>query len=449
MIVLYYLLVLAVLALAGPFLLLRRKSRFGLAQKLGVITPEVRQKSRLPGTRVWFHTVSVGEFNATLPLLVAFRAQHPQAHIFVSTSTGTGQQLAREKVGDWATVFYFPFDLPWACNSWLDAIKPDVVAITETELWPGFTYECKKRSIKLISVNGRISPRSFERYKILSPIFSPVIERFDAIAAQSQTEAMRYVSLGASPEVVRICGNMKFDGMTPISEEQSHALRSSLGLGADDMLLVGGSTHEGEEAALLHAVKAVAEKYPNGQRLRLVLAPRHPERFQRVFQVVEGAGYRVRSYSRQEAFERDNDVFVVDTIGQLMNFYSLASIAFVGGTLAPIGGHNLSEPYLYSVPVLCGPHVEKTRDVAESLSQRGALGKVENAAALAEAVINLYTSPEQRQKIGAAGKLFVDSSQGAVARTMIVLNYVLPRKETAEQLDYQESSFAISGDPQR
>jgi 3-deoxy-D-manno-octulosonic-acid transferase len=426
MIALYYLGFTILLAVVGPLLLLfKKKARIGLKQKLGFVPRRIQPPPSVgvQSKRIWFHTVSVGEFNATHQLIALFQQQHPDWQIFVSTTTGTGQALAQEKVGDWATVFYFPYDTPWAINNWLDRVQPDVVAIAETEIWPGFVHECVKRHIKLCLVNGRISPRSFEHYKIYAPFISSTFGSFTKIAAQSEQEAFRYRSLGAGPGVVQICGNMKFDGMRAATSEQRDELRRKLQIQQNDTVLVAGSTHEGEESALLEALtKLVARKKNGDGNIRLIIAPRHPERFQRAYQVVESYGFRARCFSRDEAFERENDVYVLDTIGQLMKFYSLATIAFVGGTIARIGGHNIVEPCIYEVPVVCGPHVQKTRDVASALKETGGIVQIERAEDLFQVLSDLIWSPDKRMRVGAAGKYFLDNSQGAVGRTISVLN---------------------------
>ncbi len=423
----YYSLISLGLAAAAPFLLWREKARAGLPQKLGRVPKRIGRVASKAEKRIWFHTVSVGEFNATYPLLEAFRQSHPDYSVFISTATATGQRLAEEKVGDWATVFYFPFDLPWSVKNWLDAIKPEAVVIAETEIWPGFTYECKKRGIKLCIVNGRISPRSFKRYQVISGFINGVLARFDAIGAQSEAEAVRYRTLGANPDAVVNCGNMKIDGIRTLSTEGQSQLREDLGL-SDEFVIVGGSTHEGEETALLAAYNA--QKPP----CRLILAPRHPERFQRVCDLVEANGCRARRYTRGDRFEQPNDIYVLDTIGQLMAFYSVGSVAFVGGTLAPIGGHSLIEPFGYSIPVVCGPYTEKTRDVARSLLERRALIQVQDATQLAQQISRLAANPNERLRLGATGRTYLNDSQGAVNRTLLLLNSLLetPAQEVEE-----------------
>lgn len=424
MIWLYYFGFALLLSIAGPILLvLKPKTRIGLGQKLGFIPSAVKPKAKSP--RIWFHTCSVGEFNAGLSLIKLFRERHPDWEVFVSTTTATGQALANEKVGAWATVFYFPFDLPWAIDSWLSSVQPDMVAIVETELWPGFIHACARRGIGVCCVNGRISPRSFGRYQKVKWLLQRTLLNLRALAVQSQREAGRYKTLGANPDCIFVCGNMKFDGLQPLPEQESAALARSLNIQKEDIVILYGSTHEPEESVALTAFKQLQSNFPDRQ-LRLIIAPRHPERCAKVAQIVETHGYRPRLFSEGHVCESVHDVYMLDTIGQLMRFYSIADIAFVGGTLAPIGGHNLVEPCIYEIPVVCGPHVQKTRDVAQALIEREALIKVESASELADVFSALIRSSERRLQMGIAGRAFVADSQGAVAKTIAVLESVLP-----------------------
>lgn len=419
MIWLYYIFFAIVLAVAGPFLLLRAKARVGLKQKLGFVPNAIASNVDRSRPSIWFHAVSVGEFNAIAPLLNAFHSHNPEFVVYVSTTTGTSQKLAKERLGDWATVFYFPFDLPWALENWLNCVKPKAVIIAETELWPGFTYACSRKGVKLCIVNGRISPRSFRGYMRFKWLFQGLLRQFCAVGVQTEQESLRYRTLGAPEQAVRVCGNMKFDGVVVLSSAEQSALRSKLKISTDQIVVIGGSTHEGEEIALLQALRELP------RNCRLILAPRHPERFDRVCQIVENSGYRARRYSAGEYFENEHDVYVLDTIGQLTNFYSISDVAFVGGTIARIGGHSLIEPFAYGTPVVCGPHTEKTRDVASALLQRDALLQVPDERQLADVLKSLCESEPKRRKYGEAGREYLNQSQGAVARTMSLLTDVL------------------------
>ncbi|MFA7341082.1 MAG: 3-deoxy-D-manno-octulosonic acid transferase [Candidatus Obscuribacterales bacterium] len=420
MIFLYYFCFSLVLFVAGPFLLFKKKARAGLWQKLGFVAKELRDnQGRLSGC-VWFHAVSVGEFNAVLPLIKTFQAKYPHLPIVVSTTTYTGQQLAQEKVGAIASVFYFPFDLPSAACAYLNLLKPRLVVIAETEIWPGFSYQCKRLGVKLVVVNGRMSPRSFQSYKRYRRVFAPVLQAFTEIGVQSHEEAKRYSEVGGPKVNIRVLGNLKFDGLKPIASEQIAQLRQQVNLPVDRFVLVAGSTHEGEETAMLKAYGRMLDT--NTSKIRLVLVPRHPERFDHVAALVDQAGYTVRRHSRGECFaDSGREVYLLDVIGKLFDFYSLASIAFVGGTIAPVGGHNIMEPYAYGVPVVVGPRVEKTKDVAKALVACDALALCTSSEEVVEKLLQLFADSNARLKAGAAGRELLNASQGALSKAMDML----------------------------
>lgn len=418
----YYFLVFLLLCFTGPVLLLAGKRRAGIWQKLGLIPNSVKGRTRKAGGTVWFHSVSVGEFNAVWPLIESFSKQHPDYSIIISTATQTAQNLAKEKARDKATVIYFPLDLPWAINNWLDELSPDLIAIVETEIWPGFTFECSRRAIPIVVVNGRISPRSAAGYRRWRVFFGPVVRRFRTIVAQSEGDACRYRLIGGESLPLLVSGNLKLDGLTPVSSDECAFLKESIKLLPQQQVIVAGSTHEGEEQSILDTYLKLKDKHSN---VRLILAPRHPERWDHVAAMIESNGFRVRRYSLNECFERDGDVYLLDTIGQLFRFYSLATVAFVGGTLVPIGGHNIVEPYAYAVPVVCGSHLEKTKDSANGLQSAGALTVVENVLDLAASVEELLRSEELRRRQGESGRQWLEASQGAVAKTLAVVEAVL------------------------
>ena len=430
---LYYTLVIILLSLAGPALLLSTKRRAGLLQKLGAIPAAVSTWSKAGPRPVWFHAVSVGEFNAVWPLIKAFHQKYPHQRIAISTSTATGQKLAQERAGGMATVFYFPLDLPWALNAWLQAINPALVVIVETEIWPGFIHECSRRAVPVVVANGRISPRSFRWYRALRWFFRPFLRSLKAIAAQSEADADRYRAIAGGDLPVVVLGNLKFDGLTPISEAERESLRQSLGIVPEQDVIVAGSTHEGEESAVLEAFAHLLKgrlahpvSGPAASQLRLILAPRHPERFDQVQALIESCGFRVRRYSRKERFEQEQDVLLIDTIGDLFPIYSLASVAFVGGTLAAIGGHNILEPYAYGTPVVCGPSLEKTREAAQGLTQADALRIALNTAELHDRLSELISSSAVRRQLGVRGRQWLSQSQGAVGKTVAFLDSHLP-----------------------
>jgi len=422
MLALYYFAILMAGLVVGPWLLWRKKARAGLWQKLGIVPRRFKTDRSDKGSAdapLWVHAVSVGEFNAVWPLLEAIHSQYPEQRIAVSTTTATGQQLAKERAGNFAEIFYFPFDIPWATTAWLNAIKPRAVLVVETEVWPGFYSQCARRKIPLVVVNGRISPRSFKTYKQWQWLFRNVFRSAALILAQSREEETRYRDITGGAVPITVTGNLKFDGLAEISPEEQKELRRKLGLHGGELVIVAGSTHEGEETAMLRAHTQLTDS--GNTNARLVLVPRHPERFERVADMISAHGFRPRRFSKEESAQDYKDVFLLDAIGHLTRFYSAADIAFVGGTLVKIGGHNLVEPCIYSVPVVCGPHVEKTRDVARALASENAIMLAENEDDLLKSIKKLAVNPELRNQIGANGRRWLEDSQGAVLRALKTL----------------------------
>lgn len=411
------------------------KARAGLAQKLGAVPKEIQQKFayRTKNARqistaakkcVWIHAVSVGEFNAVNNLLALFHERHPQIEVVVSTSTATGQRQAEKSLGNWASIVYFPFDVPWALSAWLDAVAPQLFVISETEIWPGLTAECQHRQIPIVVVNGRISPRSFGYYLALKALFSPVLQSFAAIGAQSAEEAERYRAIAdnQTKPAISVLGNLKFDRLKPHDEQMKKALQRELGLDDSTLVLVAGSTHEGEEITLLQAYKNLRTDFPD---LRLIMAPRHPERFDRVAKLIDAEGFTLQKFSDGGVLNGAQQVFLLDTIGRLTDFYSVASIAFIGGTLVPIGGHNLVEPFLYKVPVICGPHLHKTKDSANQLLHRGALQIVKTRLDLEKRLSNWLSRAQARKAAGETGYNWLVANGGATERALALIESVL------------------------
>jgi 3-deoxy-D-manno-octulosonic-acid transferase len=422
---------LAIAVLLGPFLLLKRRARYGMPQKLGVIPDEIKEKYRSSNCvrPIWFHAVSVGEFNAAWPLLKRLHEKHPQQTIVVSSTTGAGHKLAEERASSFADCIYFPYDLPWCTANWLDALQPRLVTIVETEIWPGFVNQCKQRNIPITMINGRMSPRSFGSYYRFRSFFGQVLRKFHSIGVQSTGEAERYKKVAGETLPVQILGNIKFDGLEPINNAEQQELANKLNLIPSDLVFIAGSTHEGEETAIVNAFKKLED--PKGKRL--IIAPRHPERFDKVADIIRLAGFRPRRFSENEKFEQEGNVYLLDAIGHLAKFYSVATVAFVGGTIAPIGGHNIVEPFTYSVPVITGPHLHKTKDVADALTARNALTVVQDERDLADQLQSLFDDPERRKQLGRIGNEWLKESQGAVDRALAMIENIVQLKSSASK----------------
>jgi len=412
------------LAVFGPFLLIKKKARAGLTQKFANL-PKAFQKS-LPADEqtVWLHAVSVGEFTAVLPFIKVFHERYPDKKIVISTTTATGNKLAQELVGDFASIFYFPFDLSWVIKKVFDTVRPAIVFVAETELWPRFTHECAKRNIPLVLLNGRISPRSYRSYKMFSFIFGPMLKSFSLIGTQSKIEAQRYETIAGQKLPVQALGNLKYDNLVAPDQGEATILRRKLGIEETDHVLVAGSTHEGEEHMVLEALRDLRPSDDKG-KYKLIIAPRHPERFQRVAEIIRSFGLRPRHYSKNEALESDQDVYVLDAIGFLAKHYSVATVAFVGGTIAKVGGHSLLEPYAYGVPVVCGPHLFKTKETAKILREQGALLIGKNALEVQTLIGKLFADPTLRRKMGDAGNSWLIDNQGAVERAFTAVEKLM------------------------
>jgi len=430
----YQVLLALLLLVAGPFLLIKPKTRAGLFNKFGFLPNNFIESLRDKSKVVWFHAVSVGEFNAIYPFVQAFHQKFPGYQIVISTTTETGNKLARERTGNFAEIFYFPFDFAIPIRRALSVIKPSLVVIVETELWPFFATECRKQSIPITILNGRMSPRSARTYERLKMFFGPVLRNFSLIGAQTQIEEARYRRIGGESLPTKVFGNLKYDNFTSINPNEIALLQGKTNVRSDDMVLVAGSTHEQEEELVLNVLNRYRKDFGQNN-LKLIIAPRHPERFGRVQEIVQNAGYRPRLFSKEEAFEQKNDVLIVDTIGSLSKMYGLATVAFVGGTIANVGGHNLLEPYAFSVAAACGPRLFKTKDTAEILTSIGALLVGKTSTEVESLLFELLTNAELRKHKGEIGRKWLTANQGAVERALDgVVDLLSERKELSNVL---------------
>jgi 3-deoxy-D-manno-octulosonic-acid transferase len=418
---------LVVLTLLGPFLLTKKKARAGLSQKLGFLPKDFEEQMRTDKQKIWLHAVSVGEFTAILPFIELFHARYPDKHIVVSTTTETGNKLAQERVGNYASIFYFPFDLTFVAQKVLDIVRPSMVFFAETELWPCFTNECAKREIPLVILNGRMSPRSYNSYKAFSFLFGPLLKKYSLICAQSKAEAQRYESVAQQKLPTIALGNLKYDNLIAPTDVEASFLKVKLGIEPEDFVLVAGSTHETEEQLVLRALERLQSNYLD-QKYRLIIAPRHPERFDRVNEIVQSFGFRPRCFSKEEVLESDQDVYVLDTIGVLNKHYAVATVAFVGGTIAKVGGHNLLEPYAHGVPVACGPHVFKTKETAKILKEQKALFIGQSEAEVEAHICKLFIDRALNRQMGDAGRTWLRDNQGAVARALVAVENLMSAK---------------------
>ena len=440
MILLLYNVALLVVLLGGaPWWLWRmattRKYREGLGERLGLVPARLgKALSGLDRERpvIWLHAVSVGEVLAVSRLVGELDREFSAYQVVISTTTRTGQELARERFGP-NRMFYCPLDLPWAVAAYFNALQPKLLILAETEFWPNLLSGCFRRGIPVAVVNARISDRSWPRYRRLRGLWGPFLERLSRVLAQSETDAERLKAIGCQPDRVSVSGNLKFDVRAAVEAEATNQLRS---LATGLRLVVAGSTLEGEEAALVEAWPRLLEA---DSRLAMVLAPRHPERFAAVAALLDRSGIR---WVRRMDWDsqppgalkalKPGDIVLLDTIGELASVYSLATVAFVGGSLIPAGGHNPLEPAQFGVAIVMGPHYANFRAITDDLlAHRGV--RIAAKEDLAEALIELLRDRSTAVAMGERARQVFNKQAGATGRCLDALRELLPPGISEEQ----------------
>ena len=439
--------------LLSPWVLFRalRGRLPGLGQRLGLIPPIPPPHS---GPVVWLHAVSLGEVKAAVPLLGELRARFPQLCVVLTSSTRTGWQAAREILRPEETVLFPPLDLAWICRRFLRRIRPQAVLVMETELWPNLFREVKRFGVPLLLVNGRISDRAFPRYRASRFIWRRVLAQPDAVLAQSKRDAERFIAIGAAPEKVEVAGNLKF-AIRPARAAIVPRLRAMAEEAAADPILVAGSTMPGEEKLLLAAFRELAREFP---RLWMILAPRHPERFDAVAEEVRTLGLpmqRRSDLSPQTKLELPG-VLLLDTTGELGSVYELATVAFVGGTLVPTGGHNILEPACFGKPIVIGPSMTNFQEIADAFLEAnpsrpafrdkgagifeipgaeqvrvGAIVQLPGAGALVPTLRFLFLNQGTRRSLGEAARRLLEKELNPTGRILSELDRLLASRRAA------------------
>jgi 3-deoxy-D-manno-octulosonic-acid transferase len=424
-----YLLYTALLALALlltlPYwivqMLRARKYRAGLGERLGKVPDRLRRTERGQPT-IWFHAVSVGEVLAIGNLISQLEQRYPGARIVVSTTTDTGQRLARERFGA-SNVFYFPVDFPFAIRPYLGHLRPTIVVVAETEFWPNFLRLTKESGAKLAIVNSRISDRSWPGYRRFRRLLRRVLASIDLFLAQTEEDRSRLVDIGAPADRVQVSGNLKFDVTPPLPPAIVQSLRAAFEKTGAGPVVVAGSTMEGEESLLLRTFEIVRGSKP---RAVLILAPRHPQRWEAVTELVRSLGLPCWRRSLWSGEDLGGGVLVLDTIGELAGVYALGQIAFVGGSLVEHGGHNILEAAQYGIPVLVGPHYENFREMVNQFRAADAV-RVVGPAELPLCFVDLLSDEQERSAIGQRALNALRSQQGATDRTLNALDELLNR----------------------
>jgi len=420
--ILYSALLAAGLLLSLPYWLLENlrhgKYSAGLGERLGRVPQRLRNEPSRPA--IWVHAVSVGEVLAVSGLVEELRKRFPKYRILVSTTTDSGQKLARSRFGE-DSVFYFPLDFAFILRPYLRRLRPGLVVVAETEFWPNFLRLARQSGAKIAVVNARISDRSFPRYLRFRPLLSQILRNIDLFLAQTETDAERLKQIGAPADHVQVSGNLKYDVAPPPSPAIVASLRKVFQQAQAGPVFVCGSTVEGEEPLLVRAFENVLTNHP---RAVMILAPRHPERFPKVAELLQGLGIRFWRRSLWGGDPIAGGVLLLDSIGELAALYALADVAFVGGSLAPRGGHNIIEPAQHGVPIVVGNHTENFRDIVRLFQSRDAVRVVEPAE-LPLVFLELAANEAERTALGRRAAETLQLQTGATRRTADALDGLL------------------------
>jgi len=429
---LYSVVTLLLLVLLSPYFLyqaMRHNKYLGsLGQRFGYLPVSFN----LDGDpSIWVHAVSVGEVLAARPVISELRRRYPTLKLFLSTTTLSGQQLARRNVADVDAVFYLPFDWTFTVRRTLKLVNPRLFVMVETEIWPNLLRECRRRGIKTALVNGRISHRSFPRYRLVRPFFRRVLADVDRFCVQGEESARRLVELGAEPSRITVTGSLKFESLheTPIPGRGPARVLRFFRLSPNRPVLVAGSTMKGEEEFVVRAFNRFRST-PAGSNALLVIAPRHPERFVEAERICRQEGLStVRRSELAIDAEPRADAVVLDTIGELAQLYQVATAVFVGGSLVPSGGHNILEPALFGKPIVFGPHMENFSEIAEAFVTNGAAVQLRSDREIDDVVLSLMNDPVRRARLGAAARALVEANRGARDKTLAAIAPLLPTRE--------------------
>lgn len=420
-----------VLLVFSPLILLyllwrtaRGKPPLAPLERLGFVPAAAATLAAQEDPVVWFQACSVGEVSAAAPIIHCLRQIEPLCYVVLTTTTPTGREAAVRRGIEADSVFYFPFDLPFVVGNALAAVKPDLLVMVETELWPNVLATARSVGVRTAVANGRISDRAYPKDRAIKPILAWAISNLERVLVQSDKDGERFVALGANPDRVAVLGNTKFDEEMPVvSEAEGAKLRLDLGLPAEAPVLVAGSTRPGEEEQILNAFELLRADHRD---LQLILAPRHPERGDVVERLVLDRGYA--AYRRSRALQAEEGVapepgtgaqvrvVILDTIGELTRFYSLATVVFVGGSLVPWGGHNILQPIALGKPTLMGPWMHNQQDLADIALRAEAAVTVRDAAELAQVAGRIISSPREQQAFAARGAAMFETQRGASRR---------------------------------
>jgi 3-deoxy-D-manno-octulosonic-acid transferase len=428
----YSVLTLVVFVVVSPYFVyqaVRYKKYIGsLRQRLGFMPISFNIDAE---ESIWIHAVSVGEALTARALAVDLKARYPRLRLFVSTTTIAGQQVARGSLSSVDAVFYFPFDWTFIVRRTLALVRPRLFIMMETEIWPNLLRECRRRGVKTVMINGRISQRSYPRYRLIRPFFRRVLADVDRFCMQSEESARRLVLLGADAGRISVTGSLKFDSLelpaaTAHGRPRERVLRF-FRISLNRPVIVAGSTMRGEEASILRAFARVKSTHPGALA---VLAPRHPERFAEVERLARDEGFVTTRRSELPIdAEPRADVVVLDSLGELAQLYQVATAVFVGGSLVDYGGHNILEPAIFAKPIVFGPHMQNFKEIADAFLSNDAAVQVQSDRELDDTLLALLTDPVHRARLGAAARALVEANRGAKTKTLDVIAELLPPRD--------------------
>ena len=428
----YSLLILVFVLIASPYLAYQavryKKYISSFGQRMGYLPISFN----LDGEEsIWIHAVSVGEALTVRALISDLKQRYPKFRIFLSTTTMAGQQVARRNVQDIDAVFYFPFDLSFVVRRTLRLVRPRLFVMMETEIWPNLLRECKRLGVATVMVNGRISSRSYPRYRLARPFFRKVLGDIDRFCMQSDESARRLIDIGADPARVSVTGSLKFDSMEvpgagSIDGRGQNRVLRYFRMASGRPVIVAGSTMRDEEEIVLQAFRRVKSSVGAANPL-LLIAPRNPDRFGEVAHLARNHAFvTVRRTDLPIDAEPRAEVVVLDTMGELAQVYQIATAVFVGGSLVDVGGHNILEPAVFGRPIVFGPHMQNFKEIADAFVANNAGIQVHNARGLADALIGLLTDPVRRAALGAAARALVESNRGAKDKSLDAIALLLP-----------------------
>ena len=372
---------------------------------------------------IWAHCASMGEVLAAEPLLKALQKNHPNKQLVVTTMTATGAAQVRQRLPE-ARHYLVPLDLPWNTQRFIKTLKPLVGIIFETEIWPNLFHSCHQAGVPLIIANGRLSPKAFTAYKKIRPLIADALKKVTYLAAKAPEDADRFIALGFPEAKVEITGTIKYDlQLADDFDQQLAALKKSLGIIGNRAIWIAASTHEGEDEPLLLAHQQVLTKQSDAL---LILVPLHPQRFDAVAQLILNKNLSLARRSLEEPINATTQVYLADTLGEMLLLYALADLAFVAGSLEPIGGHNLLEPAAVGVPVITGPNLQNFSEVAEMLRQAGALKEVQSAEELPLLLEQLWADKTACEAMISAAQQVVEANKGALNKQLTLVESLLP-----------------------